>query len=185
MRGELSGRGCKISAKFKNDGRFDRARIFSIVYLDNIAVPDIYIINEVEIPNNKANEFIEFSYNDTGASIVSKITIDEFNAMVPFEFNAKSIEKMANRLFASNIQEITWDVDYDARAYRCDSNGSIVLDSSYADQKVTGTLNQDGTISSSNPIVKDGLMPEEHDCINPSNVDVLNPTIYQYGYANG
>ena len=182
LRGELSGRGCKISAKFKNDGRFDRARIFSIVYLDNISVPDIYIINEIEIPNNKTNEFVEFVYNDTGASIISKITIDEFNAMVPFEFNAKSIEKMSNRLFASNIQEITWDVEYDARAYRCDSNGKVVLDSAYAEQRIEGTLNEDGTITSDNLIVDNGIVPEEHDCINPSNVDMLNPIVYQYGY---
>ena len=183
MKGELSGRGCKISAKFKNDGRFDRARIFSIIYLDNISIPDIYIINEVEIPNNKANELIEFTYNDTGVSFLSKITIDEFNAMVPFEFNAKSIEKMNNRLFASNTQELTWDVDYDARAYRCDSNGRIVLNSSDNSQHVTGTLNADGTISSSNNIVVNGMMPEKHDCINPSNQDVLSNNVYQYGYV--
>jgi hypothetical protein len=85
-----------------NDGRFDRARIFSIVYLDNVAIPDIYIINEVEIPKTQPYEFIDFTYNDTGSSFLSKITIDEFNSYVPFEFNAKSIEKMSNRLFASN-----------------------------------------------------------------------------------
>ncbi|MBR5796527.1 MAG: hypothetical protein IKY26_10315 [Erysipelotrichaceae bacterium] len=71
--------------------------------MDNTSIPDIYIINEVEIPRSDNSEFIEFTYNDTGASIVSKLTIDEFNAMVPFEFNAKVIEKMSNRLFAANV----------------------------------------------------------------------------------
>lgn len=182
LKGELSGKGCQLKAKFMNDGRFDRARIFSIVYLDNISIPDIYIINEIEIPNAGEYEFVEFSYNDTGASFLSKITIDEFNAMIPYEFNAKSIEKMSNRLFASNVQEITWDIEYDARAYRCNSIGQIVLESSNSSQTITGTLNEDGTVSASGVTVN---IPEEHDCINPSNTDVLNSPTYVYGYKNG
>ena len=102
VKGELSNRGCRISAKFKNDGRFNRARIFSIIYLDDISIPDIYIINEVEIPNTNS-QFNEFVYDDTGASYISKITIDEFNALVPFEFNAKCMQSMGNRLFAANV----------------------------------------------------------------------------------
>jgi hypothetical protein len=149
MMGEMSGRGCEIKASFMNDGRFNRARIFSIVYLDNLAIPDIYIINEVEIPQTKEYEFIEFSYIDTGASFLSKITIDEFNAMVPFEFNAKSMEKMQNRLFASNIKELTWDVDYDARAYRANTNRKVQLDSSYAAQAITGYLSSTGKLYNS------------------------------------
>ena len=128
LKGELSNKGCQIQASFKNDGRFDRARIFSIIYLDNTSIPDIYIINEVEIPNS-GNEFNTL-YIMIRFIFVSKITIDEFNAMVPFEFNAKCIEKMGNRLYAANIQELTWDVEYDARAYRSTSSGHIVLDSS-------------------------------------------------------
>ena len=178
LKGELSNRGCQIKAQFKNDGRFDRARIFSIIYLDNVSVPDIYIVNEVKIPNS-SNEFNSFTYNDTGASFLSKITIDEFNAMVPFEFNAKCIEKMGNRLYAANVQEITWDVPYDARAYRSAKNGDIVLQSSDTSKTITGTLSQDGTISGIDEV------PEEHDCINPSNVDVLSPAMYCYAGRNG
>lgn len=177
MKGELSDRGCQIQASFKNDGRFDRARIFSIVYLDNVSVPDIYIINEIEIPISQDNEFTTFTYNDTGASFLSKITIDEFNQLVPFEFNAKVIEKMSNRLFAANIQEITWDVEYDARAYRCNVGNFVVLDSSDLSQRISGTLNENGEIIASGVKVE---VPKEHDCINPSNVKVLEEPEYIY-----
>lgn len=185
MMGEMSGRGCEIKASFMNDGRFNRARIFSIVYLDNLAIPDIYIINEVEIPQTKEYEFIEFSYIDTGASFLSKITIDEFNAMVPFEFNAKSMEKMQNRLFASNIKELTWDVDYDARAYRANTNHKVQLDSSYATQAITGYLSGTGKLykSATEALGDSGEVidvPIEHDCINPSNVDVLGAQEYEW-----
>lgn len=178
LRGELSDRGCQIKASFKNDGRFDRARIFSIIYLDNVSIPDIYIVNEVEIPNS-GNEFTSFVYNDTGSSFVTKITIDEFNDIVPFEFNAKCIEKMGNRLYAANTQELTWDVEYDARAYRSTKSGEIVLQSSDTSKTITGTLSADGYISGINNV------PKEHDCINPSNVDVLSPTMYAYAGTSG
>lgn len=179
LKGELSNKGCQIQASFKNDGRFDRARIFSIIYLDNTSIPDIYIINEVEIPNS-GNEFNTFVYNDTGSSFVTKITIDEFNAMVPFEFNAKCIEKMGNRLYAANIQDLTWDVEYDARAYRSTSSGHITLDSSDSVKAITGTLSADGKINNGSIEV-----PKEHDCINPSNVDILSSAEYCYAGAYG
>lgn len=181
LKGELSGKGCQIKASFKNDGRFNRARIFSIIYLDNTSIPDIYIINEVEIPNS-GNDFTSFTYNDTGASYLSKITIDEFNALVPFEFNAKCVEKLGNRLYAANVQELTWDVEYDARAYRSTEAGYIVLQSSDVSKTITGILNEDGTIKTSNGIIE---VPKEHDCINPSNVNVLLPTEYAYAGQNG
>ena len=173
LKGELSTRGCQLKASFKNDGRFNRARIFSIIYLDNVSIPDIYIINEIEIPQSESNDFTDFIYNDTGASFISKITIDEFNAMVPFEFNAKSIAKMGNRMFASNIQELTWDVEYDARAYRCNYGGLAVLNHSDISQSMSGTLSSDGKIGGR-------TVPKEHDCINPSNVAILQPAEYQY-----
>jgi hypothetical protein len=50
--------------------------------------------------------------------------------MVPNEFIPQALAKLDNRLFAANLQESTWDVDYDARAYRCNASGTVVLDSS-------------------------------------------------------
>ena len=176
IKGELTDRGCQLHAKFRNDGRFDRARIFSIIYLDNTSIPDIYIINEIEIPNVVENGFTEFTYNDNGSSFLSKITIDEFNAMIPFEFNAKCLEKMGNRLFAANIRELTWDIDksYDTRAYRCNSSRSVRLESSNVLQTITGTLQANGLNVS---------VPEEHDCINPYNLAVCDDSATEYIYG--
>ena len=100
--------------------------------------------------------------------------------MVPFEFTAKSIEKLNNRLFASNIQEIAWDVDFDARAYRCASDKQVKLESSDSSKTIVGLLSADGKILSNQNNRIEIPVPEEHDCINPSNVDVLNSMVYQY-----
>ena len=177
---DITDMGCQIKASFMNDGRFDRMRIYSIVYLDNISIPNIYIANEVKVPSSKEYEFIECTYTDSGNGYLSQITIDEFNAMTPYEFTATSIEKMQNRLFASNIQELTWDVDFDARAYRCDQYGIIKLDSGSGDY-IHGVLKPNGKIYDMTGTYE-LKVPEEHDCINPSNVNLLdNDSTYTYG----
>ena len=182
IKGDITDMGCQIKASFMNDGRFDRMRIYSIVYLNNTSVPNIYIANEIKIPSSLEYEFIECTYNDSGNGYMSQITIDEFNALIPYEFSAKSIEKLQNRLFASNVEEITWDVDFDARAYRCDKNGIIQLHSGTGDT-IHGILKSNGEIYDLTGITK-LTIPEEHDCVNPSNVNVLeNDQEYTYGVA--
>lgn len=177
---DITNMGCQIKAQFQNDGRFDRIRIFTIVYLDNTSIPNIYIANELQIPNVGNNEFVDIIYNDTGNGYLSQITIDEFNALTPVEFSAVSIEKMQNRLFASNIQELTWDIDFDARAYRCDKDRNVELQSVTTGEIIKGILKSDGNIYDSTETNKITI-PEEHDCINPSNVDILgNNQIYTY-----
>lgn len=87
---------------------------------------------------------------------------------------------MNNRLFASNLQEITWDVAYDARAYRCNKNGTIQLNSSITENSLTLTFDQ--LLGQGN----DFIIPEEHDCINPMNSQIVYPNNeteeYAYGY---
>lgn len=185
--GVITNMGCQIQTSFKNDGRFDKARIFAIVYLDNTQVPDVYIANEIDIPNTTENEFVTFTYNDTGNSYLSKITIDEFNSYIPYEFNAKSIESLGNRLFASNVQELTWDIDFDARAYRCNSSGRIELQSADVTKNISGYLGTDGKIYSDSSHTSEITVEDSHDCVNPTNARITtNDSTYTYGYdSNG
>lgn len=161
----LTSKGCRLQATAFNDGRFDRLRVISIQYLNSIDTPKIYIINEVDITSNDTG-FITFEYTDTGSGYLSELSIEEFNDLVPFEFKAQVIEKKDNRLFAANIQEITWDVEYDARAYRANKEGIVRLKSSYGDDFVA---NQSDIVSGTT------IVPKEHDCINPINGELLYP----------
>ena len=161
----LTNKGCRLQATAFNDGRFDRLRVISIQYLNSIDTPKIYIINEVDITSNDTG-FITFEYTDTGSGYLSELSIEEFNDLVPFEFKAQVIEKKDNRLFAANIQEITWDVEYDARAYRANKEGIVRLKSSYGDDFVA---NQSDIVSGAT------MVPKEHDCINPINGELLYP----------
>jgi len=97
--------------------------------------------------------------------------------MIPFEFSAKSIAKMDNRLFASNITENTWDIEYDARAYRCNKEGNVLLKSNTGD--ISASLSDIVSLDT------DLIIPKEHDCINPMNSSLTYPEDYAEEYAYG
>ena len=69
--------------------------------------------------------------------------------------------KKDNRLFAANITESTWDVDYDVRAYRCNKKGEVLLESINTEDNIETSLTD---ILSGNIVI-----PDNHDCINPLN----------------
>lgn len=161
----ITNKGCRLQATAFNDGRFDRLRVISIQYLNSTDTPKIYIINEIDITSNPTG-FITFEYTDTGSGYLSELSIEEFNNLVPYEFKAKVIEKKDNRLFAANIEEITWDVKYDARAYRANKKGIVKLESSYGDAM---------QIQLSDIVNSSIIISDEHDCINPMNSELLYP----------
>lgn len=175
---ENTGLGCKITAQFLNNPSFEYIRIYRMHYSQNNQIPEVCIVDELAITNNY------LSYVDTGGNALSVLSSDEVNNLIPFQFKAKTLEKLDNRLFAANIQNDDWDVEYDARAYRCDSNGFVALNSNKSSDSIQGLLNSKGQIIVHENAV---VVPEDHDCINPSNVDVTSDIepIYQYGYVNG
>jgi hypothetical protein len=50
---------------------------------------------------------------------------------------------MDNRLFAANIQEDSWNPKYDARAYRCNKAGTLVLHSANSSENISKVLPTD------------------------------------------
>lgn len=160
----ITDKGCRLKAKAIHTGNFNKIRIISIHYLSNVDTPRIYVISEYDIPNNSG--VIDLDYVDNGGGYIKELTIEEFNNIIPYEFKAKTIEKLDNRLFAANVEEITWDVDYDARAYRANKSGTVKLNS--ISNKV---------ISAKQSEIVNGTkkIPEYHDCINPMNDSLLYP----------
>ena len=179
---ESSDLGCVLNITYNNSGQFNRLRVIRLHYKNNIAIPEIHVINEISIPMLKHTNTI--SYTDNGSQFVNALTIDEFSSLVPYDFKAKSLTKLHNRLFASNITENTWDVKYDARAYRCDINKQVKLLSNSGnaiEQSIDFIIGQDDVI------------PEDHDCINPYNINTatdsyISDSMYKYrqdGFLGG
>lgn len=147
---ENSGKSVVMKTVLPSNNGFTKARIISIQYTSNKELPLITIVDEINVVSNT------ITYEDRGGTMISELTVEEFNNLVGYDFIPTTLEKMNNRLFAANIKENTWDVEYDARAYRSDSAGNVKL------------LANDGTSLTFNiaNLAKD-TVPKEHDAINP------------------
>lgn len=153
---ENTGKSIIVSTKLPSSS-FTRAKIISIYYGDNTELPKITVIDDVSITGDV------LYYEDKGGSAVNEITIDEFNALITYQFVPKVIESKDNILFAANITEDTWDIDesYDTRAYRCNTSGNVVLTSNSSQDNKSFNINDLSTTD----------IPKEHDCICPYNND--------------
>lgn len=144
---------------------FNRARIISLYYSSNTAEPLITIIDEIGVSNGL------LTYEDKGGSVINELTIEEFNGLNTYLFTPKVIESKDNMLFAANVTEQTWDItddEFDARAYRCNKSGQILL---------TSTSGQ-GSISFNQSEINNYVVPVNHDCVCPANYDDDSEYLY-------
>lgn len=139
-------------------GLYQRVKIIAIHYLDNTSAPTIKLIGDIKLEDLDVTTFIDF-----GTTTLQTYTVDEFNLVSGINFSAKYIESKNNYLFAGNITNIDFDVDYDARAYRANLIGYSRLMSSSGDHKEFILQDvSDGSYSGYD-------IPLTHDCINSYN----------------
>jgi hypothetical protein len=93
---------------------YTRMRIIAIQYTTLYGDPEIRIVDEREIAGTD-NEVVTFI--DTGESLGSYL-LEDLRTLGTFLFSAKELETKDNILFPANITEESFNVDYDARAYR-------------------------------------------------------------------
>lgn len=149
------------------DTSFSYVRLYSVYYSDPTSLPEVKLIAE--------QKFLEknVSIIDTGESI-TYITIEELNSFGSSEFSAKLLEVKDNILFAADIIEDNFDVDFDARAYRYNSGGTARVyanassNSPYINISQTGSwtgYNSDGSIISGMSGTNWSI-PKEYACMN-------------------
>lgn len=95
------------------------------------------------------------------------ITMEDFLTGIGTTFErVKTLESKDNKLFFGNITNTSFNVEYDARAYRFKSNREALLDSkSDAPVQLDGA-NLNNPVAPFIPILE---VPDEHDCINRYN----------------
>ena len=163
-----TGKGVLLETTFTNN-EFEYFRVYRIFYETSGQLPQVSVIGEFKIDSNHEKQTVK--YTDFGQPAINIITIDEFKQLVaPYDFIAQTIESQQNILFAANVKEETWDIDYDARAYRADKTGTVVLKSAAGND-----LKFSFAIGIPN-------IPEEHDCINPSNLLLFEKDSFKYVY---
>ena len=145
-----------LTTAIESIGAFNKCRIISIHYTSNTSLPTISIVNEITI----GTEDSVIYYEDKGNNYLSELTVEEFNGLTGLQFAPTSIDKLDNKLFASNIKDLTWDVEgYDTRAYRFNVNRDTILQS----------VSSGSVITFNDTDVTKPVIPETYDCINPFN----------------
>lgn len=132
------------------DEDFDFIELYCVIW-ESLNSPAIYKVDEYGITGSTMN--IVHSSLDSSISI----TLPEFMSLgVPF--TCKTLEDRDKQLIAGNIKESTFDLDFDARAYRFNSSAKFDLyhNGAYYAQYTPATID---------------TVPETLDAVNPTNDD--------------
>ena len=169
-----SGNNKRLTVRIPNiPSEFETLELYSVIWIgkDN---PVVYYIDEAFSSFNNG----VFEYVHDGLGTESQIPLSEFN-YVSTGIVAKTIEDKFNRLFVANLKESTFDVDFDARAYRFKRVGAT------SDTEAV-LLKQDGTSTTINGSSPDfNLIPDDHDCINPTNLEFDEDYVsYRFAYQD-
>ncbi len=112
---------CGKSITIKINGQSGQyARIVRMYWSDIVNLPICTIVYEDKITSSS------FVFTDYGNTNYGNISIEEI-ATSYVNLSARTIASHKNYLFLGNINEFTFDVDIDTRAYRKNKFGNIVL----------------------------------------------------------
>jgi hypothetical protein len=193
--GTISNKGIKVTLDTSDITNFNHIKIIAIHYTSYNNDPEIRVCYNGTL--NSTSDV--FTFIDNGISL-DTLTLSEFRLLSSFSFTPRTINAKDNILFAANIQETYFDVDFDARAYRflgdtatpittygyniTTHNGKAVIYGSSGDYYVITRTGVGTHYNSSN--VADGIgnftnwnVPETFDCINKFN-DPTNDGNLQY-----
>lgn len=164
---------------------FKGIKIYSIYYFNYDSTPLITLIYDSET-SSITGDYLYVS--DYGMSSLSELTIDEFVSIAKNIFSAREIEDRDNILFAANTKDMSFDIEYDTRAFQFNlgSNspypgGMPVPPSAMlytADLKEENRL----LLSSMNIDMVEELVPEDHDCINKDIYEIEKYADIEYKY---
>ncbi len=116
-----SNKAIRVSIEFDNSGDFDYIRIISIYYKDRTSVPEIKIIDDFKIGQDQENiTIVDNGYYN------GEITLEEFGIVFKRLFACSDLSFKDNILFAANISEKDFKVDFDAKAFRANNDGNYI-----------------------------------------------------------
>lgn len=176
----LTGKGVRIKIELDSEtiSNFDKIEVISLWYSDKEGIPTIKIIDQKNI---SSTNYI----NDIGGTAkYGTLELEEYQAL-SYDFSCKTIAEKDNRIFAANIKENVFDIDYDARAVRYTitpfsivygENGkyrytkdSTIIEEGWIESKLKeGETIYTGVYLSTGNVLNN--LPENCDCINSYNL---------------
>lgn len=161
----LTNNGIQLSVTLNNSS-YTRYQTFRVRWKNNNDLPSIELFSEGKI--SQGNN-VTLTISDTNNNVITTVSQEEFNDIIPFLFNARIMYQYQNRLFFSNITSNSWDIpeSYDCRAYRANKSGNVLLTNSTGTQEYSGSLSDilNGT----------AIIDKEADAINPMNKKLIYP----------
>ena len=127
-----SGLGVKLKINKTELTGFNRVKLYSIYYDNYSSLPKISLVLDAKVLDIAGAQLI---FNDYGTSALQELTIEEFAQIGNSFFSAKYIDSKDNMLFAANISDLEFNVDYDTRAYQfseTEYEGSELVDGGYS-----------------------------------------------------
>ena len=195
-----SGKGIEIEIPLQSYisvNAYNYIRVYSIFYENTTDLPVVKIINESKLtPSTYLSEerYTYIRIKDTGSLVINELTLEEFNSLSGISLIPKTIEQKDNYLFAANVTDSSWDIDFDARAYRfkyvpsdTGNEMKLKLASSLSDE-INRSISLTDFLSNNTGALFDDI-PITHDCINPYNYCDLSQDYtddyYVYGNLSG
>jgi len=109
--GESTGKSVTVSIDIGTNTFFKEIEVYRIFFTDYNQEPLIDIVYKGGISTSGV------MFEDTNATSLGSISLQEFNAVNDLLFVPKWITSSDNRLFASNVKNKYFDIDYDARSF--------------------------------------------------------------------
>jgi hypothetical protein len=166
---EQTGNGNKIQINIPATKEYDRIRLIALDIFTYSDVPNVRVFGEYPLNTDDTTEVLYFS--DIGTTI-NEIDYETFLTFNLITHKAKDITSKGNILFASNIEEEAFDVEFDARAYRFidyASGSAKIYQSNLTSYYV---LDRSGAFIAVGSGLSNGSnweIPEDADCINRYN----------------
>lgn len=126
------------------DVKFKGIKLYSIYYYNLSATPQITLVKDIELSNSDSFLYII----DSGASSLSEYTVDEFASLSSNFFKASHIEAKDNILFAANVSDSDYTVDYDTRAFQFKFNKAytVPVNPEFSSYKIRTSLGKSSLI---------------------------------------
>lgn len=154
--GVNSSKGVKIDIS-NIDTDFTGIRIIRLFYSTQTGTPEINIVYEGTVSSS-------ISFTDSGSTTLGTLILEDFR-YIPNIFSATTLEVKNDFLFAGNTVETSFDIDFDARAYRFSSvrDGYLYDDVTYEGNDPNGIFIRYDTYKALD-------IPETHNCAQHVNI---------------
>ncbi|MCD6329191.1 MAG: hypothetical protein J7M10_02375, partial [Candidatus Cloacimonetes bacterium] len=169
--GNLTNSGKSFNVQIDNiDTSFDKIKVVSIHYSTVDSTPTINVVSILDVTSS-------VNVWDSGSYQLGTMSLEEFRTLGGNLIIPKTLSVKDNILFAGNIKQKYFDVDFDARAYRFRTNGSTMAQI-WNNGTELDTITKSGSWPTAEFKIGTSFIPASHNCVNPYNYDPVTGVSY-------